>query len=510
MLDYILVVAVGISAGVGALISVFPGLQSHILLICLLTLAGITLVNLRGVRESGVAFIFPTYLFTGSLFLVLGIGCVKTVLAHGHPVPATVLPLPVKNGTEVLGLWLLARAFASGCTAMTGVEAVSNGVKVFREPVTLNAKRTLTLIIVILIVLLAGIAYLAQAYGIVATEPGATGYESLISQVVAAVIGRGAFYYVTMGSVIAVLMLSANTGFADFPRMCQIISRDNYLPHVFSERGRRLVFSYGIVAIAILSGLLLILFGGVTDHLIPLFAIGAFLAFTLSQAGMVVHWLKQKGDKNHSAIWINGLGATATFITLLVVLVSKFAEGGWVTLVILPVTLAIFYGTRRHYVGVARQVSCRIPIDFDDMRPPIVIVPVRGWSRITRKALQFALQLSPNVYGVHVENEMGDQSIDEQWNRYVVDPARDAGTEAPKLVRLPSPYRRLFSSLLDFIDELEKSDPGRQIAIVIPNLVENKWYHYFLHNQRAVLLRAALLLRADRNVVVVNVPWYLT
>jgi amino acid transporter len=509
MLDYVLVVAVGISAGVGALISAVPALQSYTLSLCLVTLALVTLINLRGVRESGAAFILPTYLFTGSLFLVIAVGCMKSLNAHGHPIAVAQLPTPLANGTEALSLWLLARAFASGCTAMTGVEAVSNGVKAFREPVTANAKKTLTLIIVILIALLAGIAYLAQAYGIAATEPG-VGYESLISQLVAAVAGRGIFYFVTMGSVIAVLMLSANTGFADFPRMCQIISRDNYLPHAFSERGRRLVFSYGIMAIAILSGILLIIFGGVTDNLIPLFAIGAFLAFTLSQAGMVVHWRKQTSGKSHVAIWINGIGALATFATLLVVLVSKFAEGGWITLVIIPAILVVFYGTRKHYVGVARQVNCRIPLKFDDIRPPIVIVPIRGWSRITRKALQFALHLSPSVYGVHVENEEGGQFVEDQWKKYVTDPAVEAGIDPPKLVRRPSPYRRLFSSLLDFINELEKSDPGRQVAIVIPSLVEKKWYHYFLHNQRAMLLKAALRLRGDHQVVVVTVPWYLS
>jgi MFS family permease len=291
--------------------------------------------------------------------------------------------------------------------------------------------------------------------------------------------------------------------------MCQIISRDNYLPQAFSERGRRLVFTYGIIAIAGLSGILLMIFGGVTDRLIPLFAIGAFLAFTLSQAGMVVHWKKQKEKKPHFAIWINGIGALATFVTLTIVLVSKFAEGGWITLILIPAILAIFYGTRRHYVGVARQVSCRTPLEFNDIRPPIVIVPVRGWSRITRKAIQFALHLSPHVYGVHVENVEGPWSIDEQWKKYVSDPALAAGIDPPQLMKRPSPYRKLFSSLLDFIDELEQSDPGRQIAIVIPSLVENKWYHYFLHNQRAILLRAALRLRADRNVVVVTVPWYL-
>ena len=509
MLDYILVVAVGIAAGVGALISVIPGLQSHTLLICLLTLGLITMINLRGVRDSGKAFIIPTYLFTLTLFWVIGFGCYQTILAHGHPVAAATLPPPIAQGTEALSIWLILRAFASGCTAMTGVEAVSNGVKVFKEPVTKNAKVTLSLIIGILIVLLAGIAYLAQAYGIGATDPGAPGYESLLSQLVAAVVGRGVIYFVTMASVIAVLMLSANTGFADFPRMCQIISRDNFLPTAFAERGRRLVFSHGILAIALLSGLLLILFGGVTDNLIPLFAIGAFLAFTLSQTGMVVHWLKQKESRSHFSIWINGLGALATFITLVIILVSKFAEGGWVTLILIPAILAVFYGTSRHYLGVAKQVACQIPLQFDDIRPPFVIVPVRGWSRITRKAIQFGLHLSPHVFGVHVESEDIGGNIDEQWQKFVIEPALARGLTPPKLVKRPSPYRRLFSSLLDFIDELEKSDPGRQVAIVIPSLVESKWYHYLLHNQRAMLLRAALRLRADRKVVVITVPWYL-
>lgn len=509
MLDYVLVVAVGIAAGVGALISVLPVLQPYILSMCLMTLILITLINLRGVRDSGKAFIIPTYLFVSTLFVIIVIGCFKTFSSGHHPVPATPLPHPLVAGTETLSLWLILRAFASGCTAMTGVEAVSNGVRAFKEPVTKNAKMTLTLIITILIVLLAGIAYLAKAYGIMAIEPSSKNYESLLSQLVAAVVGRGVFYFITMGSVIAVLMLSANTGFADFPRMCQIISRDQYLPSAFAERGRRLVFSHGIIAIAALSAILLIFFGGVTDNLIPLFAIGAFLAFTLSQAGMVVHWLRQKDGKSHVAIWINGLGALSTLITLLVILVSKFTEGGWITLVLIPALLWIFYGTKRHYLGMAKEVSCHTPLKFEDIRPPIVIVPIRGWSRITRKAIQFALHLSPHVFGVHVEGDDETIAIETQWKKYVLDPALAAGVEAPKLVRRPSPYRRLFSSFLGFIDEIKQSDPHRQIAIVIPSIVENKWYHYLLHNQRALLLRAALRIRGDRKIVVITVPWYL-
>ncbi|MGZ3740525.1 MAG: APC family permease, partial [Bdellovibrionota bacterium] len=326
ILDYVLVVAVGIAAGVGSLVSVVPALLPFTLPLCLATLALIALVNLRGVRESGLAFSVPTYLFVFSLFGLLGAGLVKAVLAGGHPVSLDSLPhasagFPV---TEKMGLWILARAFASGCTAMTGVEAVSNGTKVFREPMVKNARITLFLIVGILVVLLLGIAVLARAYGIVATDPGVTGYQSLISQLTAAIAGRGIVYYICMGSVIAVLMLSANTGFADFPRTCQIVARDNFLPHVFSERGRRLVFSYGIVILAILSAALLVVFKGITDNLIPLFAIGAFLAFTLSQAGMVVHWKKFPQPGSSVAMFVNGLGALATAVTLLIILVSKF------------------------------------------------------------------------------------------------------------------------------------------------------------------------------------------
>ena len=284
MLDYVLVVAVGISAGVGALVSALPSLQPYTLSLCLLTLAFITLVNLRGVRESGVAFLVPTYLFIVSLLAVVGFGVIKSVLAGGRPEP--VAPPPIQPSTgEAATLWILMRAFASGCTAMTGVEAVSNGVSAFREPSVPHARRTLTVIIALLGVLLAGIAYLCHTYQIGATEPGQSGYQSVLSQLVAAVVGRGVFYYITIGSVLVVLALSANTGFADFPRLCRVVAQDGFLPNGFAHRGRRLVYSQGILVLAVLSAGLLVVFKGITDNLIPLFAVGAFLAFTMSQAG---------------------------------------------------------------------------------------------------------------------------------------------------------------------------------------------------------------------------------
>ena len=255
------------------------------------------------------------------------------------------------------------RAFASGCTAMTGVEAVSNGVTAFREPAVRHAQRTLTAIIGLLAVMLAGIAYLCRAYTIGATEPGQAGYQSILSQLVAAVVGRGVFYYITIGSVLSVLALSANTGFADFPRLCRVIASDGFLPSGFAHRGRRLVYSQGIIVLAVLSAGLLIAFGGITDHLIPLFAVGAFLAFTLSQAGMVVHWRRLGGPHARKSMAINAAGAVCTGVTLVVVLVSKFLEGAWVMILLIPALLVLFYSVRAHYQKVGREVASDAPLD---------------------------------------------------------------------------------------------------------------------------------------------------
>src|ERR1022692_4139867 len=331
MIDYILVVAVGISAGVGALVSAVPSLQPHTVSICLGILIVITIVNLRGLREAGIFFMLPTYLFVGTLLPAILIGTFKAVLAGGHPMPVVAPPAPPSAAVAVASLWMLLQVFSNGCTAMTGVEAVSNGVRAFRDPTVRNAQRTLTVIIGLLIVMLAGIAFLIPAYGIAATDPGRPGYQSVLSMLVAAVAGRGWFYYVTIGSVLVILSLSANTAFADFPRLCRAVAQNNFLPHSFGFRGRRLVYSEGIVVLAVLAAILLILFGGVTDRLIPLFAIGAFLAFTLSQAGMVAHWRRVRGEGATHSMIVNGLGAVATGITLVVVLVAKFTSGAWVS-----------------------------------------------------------------------------------------------------------------------------------------------------------------------------------
>jgi amino acid transporter len=508
MIDYVLTAAVGISAGVGALVSAVPSLQPHTLIICLVILLLITMVNLRGVRETGAVFIIPTYIFIGSLLITLIIGFVKTFAAGGHPLPVVVppaLPLP----TAAVGAWLLLKAFSSGCTAMTGVEAVSNGVKAFRDPVVKSAQRALTAIIAILIVLLGGIACLVRVYHIGATDPGAPGYQSVLSMLVAAVAGQGAFYYITMGSILLVLALSANTAFADFPRLCRAVAEDGYLPHGFASRGRRLVYTQGIWVLAILCALLLILFGGVTDRLIPLFAVGAFLAFTLSQTGMVAHWKRVKGKGSGRSMFVNGLGAAATATTVVVVTVAKFLDGAWVTALLIPAIMMAMMAIRRHYRLVDAEIADSEPLDLAKMRATLVVVPILSWNRVSQKALRFALTLSSEVEVLHIDCEKDDGSFCQTWNRYIEGPVKQSGREAPRLVQLPSPFRFVIFPIVDYILELQRKDPDRQIAVLIPELVERHWFHYFLHNQRAEVLRALLLAKGSQQIILVNVPWHI-
>jgi amino acid transporter len=508
ILDYMLNVAVGISAGVGALVSALPILHPYILPLCLTILLLIAFVNLRGVRESGLAFLLPTYMFVACLLVVILLGTAKTLLSGGHPVPIDAPPaLPA--ATTGVTLWILLRAFASGCTAMTGVEAVSNGVSAFRSPQQVNARRTLTAIVAILIILLAGIAFLSRAYGIGATEPGVAGYESVLSQLVGAVVGRGVFYYVTIGAVLVVLALSANTSFAGFPRLCQVVAQDDFLPHAFATRGRRLVYSLGIYILTASAAILLIIFGGITDRLIPLFAVGAFLAFTLSQAGMVAHWRRVSTSHTWRNMLINGVGATATAIALIVILVAKFAEGAWITLLLIPTTLIIFNAVNRHYNEVAREIAYHAPLDLRGLRHPIVIVPMKGWDRIAHKSLRFALKLSDEVYAVQIRSNEKMDDLAALWPTMVEAPVRALDVPAPHLVVIQSPYRRLVGPLLEYITKMKDEYPERQIAVIIPDLVERHWYHYLLHNQQGEILKALLMLRGDERIVIISVPWYL-
>src|SRR5712691_3927246 len=506
--DYILTAAVGISAGVGALVSAVPSLLPYTVSICVGILIVITILNLRGVRDAGVAFAIPTYLFVGTLLITIVAGIVRVLLSGGHPTPAAPLPPPPPM-TAAVSYWLLLKVFASGCTALTGVEAVSNGVKAFREPAVKNAQRTLTVIIFILAVLLAGISYLVKVYGIVATDPGQPGYQSLLSMLIAAVFGKGYFYYLTIGSILFVLSLSANTAFADFPRLCRAIAQNNYLPHAFGYRGRRLVYTYGIVVLAVLCGGLLILFGGVTDRLIPLYAVGAFLAFTLSQSGMVIHWQQNRGPHWFKSALVNGLGALVTGITVVVVLVAKFVEGAWITLLFIPLTIVFFKIVRRHYHSVKLLTTCKVPVDAAGLsQSPIVVIPIDRWSNITRQGIEFAARLSSEVVALHVEPAEHFELLRLEWEQYVEQPFRAAGKEAPELHVLPSPYRFIIVPIVQFILDLSKKHPARSIIVVIPELVEDKWYEYFLHNQRGRLLEWVLLARGNERIFTVSAPWY--
>lgn len=508
LIDYLLVAAVGVSAGVGALVSALPNLQPHILGLCLAILLLITVVNLRGVRETGLTFMAPTYLFVACLGGALLWGMWKVYATGGHPAPV-VAPPPLGPPQQLATAWLLIRAFANGCTALTGVEAVSNGVMAFREPRVKYARRTLTTIIAILIFMLAGIAYLCRAYHVGATPPGQPGYESVLSQLIGAVAGKGWFYYVSIGSILAVLVLQANTAFADFPRVCRALAENNYLPRAFASRGRRLVYTHGIVVLAVLSAVLLIAFGGITDHLIPLFAVGAFLAFTLSQAGMVAHWKREGGPHARSSMLINGLGAVATGITVVIVIVSKFTEGAWITLLVIPSLLKLMYAVRHCYDRTNQELASRSPLSFGKLSPPLVVVPIEDWSKVAEKALRFALTLSREVLVLQVRTEEQPDDLLQKWPAMVEEPARRAGLPAPQLVVLNSPYRYLIAPIIDYVVQLERKHPDREIAVVVPELVVKRWYEYFLHKQYGELLTAMLLLKGEERIYIVNVPWRL-
>ena len=503
MIDYVLTAAVGISAGVGALISAVPSLQVHTLGLCLGVLAILTLVNMRGVHDTGMAFMIPTYMFTGTLLIVILVGGGHVLAGNAHPV--TPLPaMPV--ATETLSLWLMLKVFSSGCTAMTGVEAVSNGVMAFREDARKNAKITLTIIIALLAVLLLGIAALCHAYGIGATDPGSPHYESTLSMLTRAVMGRGWFYYVTTASILVVLALSANTAFADFPRLTRAIAGDNCLPHVFLLRGRRLLYSWGIYVLVTLTATLLILFGGVTDRLIPLYAIGAFMAFTLSQAGMVVHWSRRKQPVRMT---VNALGAIATGVTTLVVLVAKFTEGAWITALLVVAMIGAMRAVRWHYVRVARETALDRPIIASEIGEPVVVLPVDQWNRLTEKALMFAISMSSDIRCVHVQTGEELDPICKIWDKDVAEPLRSAGKCVPKLEILQSPYRYVLQPVVDFVLKAEKESGDRTVCVLVPELVVLHWWENLLHNRRADLLKVILLLRGNGRIVVINIPWYL-
>jgi amino acid transporter len=517
-LDYILNVAVAIASGVGQIVSVVPSLLRFTLPLCLAILVVLTIINLRGIREAGLIFMLPTYLFVGTLGLVVIIGAFEAVVSHGHPVPRVRPPSPIV-GTGVVSLWLLARAFASGTTAMTGVEAVSNGVPLFREPTVKNAQRSLTAIIGLLVVLLAGVAYVCRVYGITATPPGATGYESVLSQMTGAVVGRGVIYAVTMLATVTVLCLSANTSFADYPRLTRLLALDHYLPLGFAHLGRRLVYSLGIIVLAVLAGVLLIAFGGITDALIPLFAVGALLAFAASQWGMVAHWRRVGGPGARRSIAVNGFGAVATTITLGVVIVCKFTEGAWITAVAIPTLYLTFVGIRLRHEAVAHELAEDQPdwgpLPLHEAKPPIVIVPITRLDWVSRKALSFAATISHDVQAVLVQTDDTDAGVERVdalkacWGDLVHDPCHQSGRPPIELVTLRSEYREFIPPLLRHVRAAAKRHHDRYVAVVVPEVVKRRWYDILLSGHRPTILKSLLRIHGGPRVIIVDAPWRL-
>lgn len=510
MIDYILTAAVGVSAGVAAVVSDQPWLHPHALLMCILILAVLALVNMRGVKDTGAVFIIPTFLFVGTLMSAIGVGVYRVIASGGHPLPRAPLPHALPAAVGSLGIWMLLKSFSNGCAAMTGVEAVSNGVMAFREPRVRNAQTALTIIMGTLVIMLVGTAWLARKYNIMAMDPDIPGYQSLLSLIVTAVFGRGWFYHFTMWSVFLALCLSANTAFADFPRLTRAIAMNDYLPHVFTIRGRRLLFSHGIYALTGFTFVILVVLRGNTDRLISLYAIGAFLAFTLSQAGMVQHWRKQ-GKEHKGRLWhmfVNGLGALATGVTTIIVLIAKFTSGAWMVALLVPTLILLMIGIKKHYNRVKVVVRSG-PLNLSNLLEPLVVVPMARWDRMTEKALRFAVLLSKEIKVLNVECDDGEESLCNVWHENVLMPIREKGLPEPELITLHSTFRLVISPLMDYILEMEQQNPDRKITVLLPELVVTHWWENLLHNQRVQLLKLLLLLRGKQRIIVVDVPWYL-
>lgn len=512
MIDYVLNVAVGVSAGVGALVSVIPSLHPYILPLCLGIVLIIMLANLRGTGEARWLFALPTYVFIICFLGVIGYGLIRIVL-EGNPAPV-VPPPPLGPAAHGVTLWLLMHAFASGCTAMTGVEAVSNAVGSFREPVIRNAYMTLTIIVVVLGLLLGGIATIATVFGIGAMDQTQGGYQSVLSQLIGAVAGYNAFYYIAMTSLLCILCLSANTSFVDFPRLCRMVAADGYLPEAFVQPGRRLVFTAGILFLAGFAGLLLVVFGGITENLIPLFAVGAFLTFTISQTGMVVHWRRQP-ERHLAKLAMNAVGAASTGIAVIVILIAKFAEGARITLIAVPMTIVLLKEIRGYYMSLQQELRKPGPIAIEDIEPPTVLVVTEDWNKLSERAIKFALTISPDVAAVHLvslqgpDMDEGERTLREKWRIEVEEPVAARGLRPPRLMLIPAPYRQLHEPLLRLIEKLDADAPERKIAVIIPETVKDQWWQRLLHMNRAGRLRTQLLKFGGPRLTVATIPWRL-
>jgi amino acid transporter len=491
LVDYVLTVSVSVVAGIAALTSAVPRLHPYSVVLSILAVAVIAVGNLRGVRESGRMFAAPTYFFVLSILGMVGYGLVGAFFDWLPEAPYE----PHPPGLEGIGLFLLLRSYAAGCTALTGVEAVSNGVQALKPPEGRNAQTVMTWLGVISIVMFLGITYLAFDFGIVAG-----GDETVVSKIAHRVFGTGPLYYAVQVATLLILVLAANTSYADFPRLSSILARDRFVPRQFANQGDRLVFSNGILILSGFAVLLIVVFGGNTHALLPLYAVGVFMSFTLSQSGMVRRWLRLREKGWRWRVWVNGIGAVVTAIVLLTLAITKFVEGAWIVVLVVPILVGIFFVMHRHYEEVAVELSLEGlegPPEFQHT----VLVLVGDVHRGVVRAVQYAKTLAPTaaVRGVFVETDPARTArVEEKWTKW--------GLGVP-LVVLGSPYRSLLRPLLDYLDQIQAHGEEQMVTIVLPEFLPRHWWQHVLHNQTALLVKGALLFR--RNTVVADVPYLL-
>ena len=489
LIDYVLTVAVSVAAGIAAVTSALPALFGYREALCVLAVVGIAVANLRGIRESGRLFAAPTYVFVVTLGALIAYGSLGAIFDFIPEKPYEAHP----PGLEGVGLFLILRAFASGCAALTGVEAVSDGVPAFQPPEAHNARVVLAWLGVILVTLFLGITILAYDFGIVPKKD-----ETVLSQLAWHVFGGGPLYFVIQAVTMLILLLAANTSFADFPRLSFFLARDRFIPRQFATQGDRLVFSNGITILSGLAILLLVVFGGDTHALIPLYAVGVFMSFTLSQSSMVRRWMRLRSGGWWWRAGINGVGAVVTGVVMLTIAVTKFTHGAWIVVLLIPTFVVMFLFIHRHYEAVAEQLS------LDGLTPPppienTVLVLVGDLHRGVVRAIQYAQALSPQAKAVFVETDPElTRRLEEKWGKW--------GMGVPLIV-LTSPYRSLLGPLVEYIDHLRAQGDNHVVTLVLPEFIPAKWWQAIMHNQTAFLIKGAMLFR--RNVIVTDVPYHL-
>jgi amino acid transporter len=496
MIDYILTVTVSISAGTAALTSAFPWLQNYTVELCLLFLTLLMIANLRGVKESGQLFMVPTFVFMACIFLLIGLGMFQLLTGHvpdGYP--------PDRGEKVSLSLFFILRAFSQGCTALTGVEAISDGVLAFKAPEWKNARKTLLYLGVLLGLMFLGITYLAYAYHVIPVEG-----QTVVSLLGRKIIGEGPLYIFIQGATLLILLLAANTSYADFPRLCYFLARDGFLPRQMAILGERLVYSNGIIILSVSAAALIIVFQGNTNAIIPLYAVGVFTSFTLSQAGMVRRWFGNRVEGWQASAFLNALGATVTAIVLSVIVATKFHDGAWVVVVAIPIFVYGFMRIFRHYRLVANRLSLQDVAPRSYMPHPRVEVPthpaiiiVGQLNQGTLEALDYACNVADKIVAIHVDLGTTDrEKLHKRWEEF--------GRGIPLMI-VDSPFREIVTPIANFVREFEFKHPGLMTTVIIPTFVTRNWWEGLLHNQTAFFLERALLAKKSR--VVTRVRYYL-